>query len=78
MVRRQFWGTRHLPENGLGVCISCHFWVHNHCPDEVALYRSLGVDWEALQLRKAAGGKGLDLKIVVLDLKQSLAKLEGA
>lgn len=69
MVRRQFWGTRHLTENGLAACVPCHFWLHNHCPDEVALYRSLGVDWEALQMRKRVGGKGLDLKLVVLSLK---------
>ena len=70
MVRKQFWGTRHDPANGVASCMPCHWWIHhNHCPDEVALYRSLGVDWEGLQLRKAAGGKGLDLKVAILELK---------
>lgn len=70
MVRVQFWGTRHDPAVGVACCSRCHWWIHHdHCPDEVALYRSLGADWEALQMRKAAGGKGLDLKLVILGLK---------
>lgn len=77
MVRVQFWGTRHDPENGRAMCQPCHWWIHHsNCSDEVALYRSLGVDWEALQMRKRAGGKGLDLKLVILDLRQQLAALE--
>lgn len=32
LVRRKFLRTRHLPENGVSLCVECHQWAHKH-PD---------------------------------------------
>ena len=58
-------------------CRACHAWLHLACIDAPAWYREHGVRWDALKLRAEAGGKGLDLKLLILDLKAALDSLTG-
>ena len=75
VVSRRFKGTRWDPACGLTACRQCHAWLHLACLDPAAWYREHAptVDFDALKLRAEAGGKGLDLKLVILDLKRRLA-----
>jgi hypothetical protein len=71
---RRFRNTRWDVANGLLVCQGCHFWIHHWLePDAtIPFYEGLGIDYEALRIRSLCSAKGLDLKIIIIALKQEV------
>lgn len=78
LVSRRIHSTRWLLETGLACCRACHAWLHLACIDPPAWYCEHGIEWEALKVKAAMSAKGLDMKLVVLDLKVTLSCLQGA
>lgn len=69
IARRRYRATRWAPDNGIGACRGCHYWLHSICLDAPQWYREHGIDYDALRLRAEAGAKGIDVAAVIVGLK---------
>ena len=72
--RRNLWGTRHDPDNGLTLCRACHRWWHLN--REIAydwFVEMVGADFAAiLKVRAYSECKNPDLQLRVVFLTQKL------
>lgn len=70
LISRRYIGTRYSLQNGLAICVGCHFWFHAN-PIEASkwILEKRGEDWyNRLQLKKQV--VKTDLKMVEIELKQ--------
>lgn len=71
LISRRYIGTRYSLQNGLAICVGCHFWFHQN-PIEASkwILEKRGEDWyNRLQLKKQA--IKVDLQMVKLELENT-------
>ncbi len=78
VISRRYRATRWDPQNGVGACRHCHYWLHYVCIDAPQWYRDHGIDFDRLRAKAEAGAKGLDMALAILALKADLEIFGGS